>query len=243
MWDIILFIVLALFSAGLCALGLCVYIVPAGRQRFVRNSWTQRKRTIQQGVNIVWPWEATIVMTLPVGPDPKVVFDSLPADAQTTWTYDPPPYNASTKDQVDAAIDIWIEYMIVNPDAVSNVPNADFARSLENDVLANMQEIVAQLNRKDLQAGTLRRRFAAIEWVAKGGLKITRVDIQRIQFDDATQELLRAQSMGLSAADALTHVERTGFNSAIRTSRNTSMIVSRDDGGRRPPRMVIAETQ
>ncbi len=216
--------------AGILSACCCLRIVPAKRLLYLRNNITQTRRTLRQGANLEWPWESVITVVLPVLHNRAAHMHTLPSE-RTAWRYDPEPYPAATMDQVDVFIDLWIDYEIANVESILDVPNAAYAQILDNPVLAKTQELASQLRRADLNAQVLRDEFKKVAWPQMFGLQITHVGVQRVQFDEKTQDLLRAQSMGISPADALAHAERVGFNEALRHNKNASLFLGAEQQG------------
>ncbi len=194
----------------------CFTIISAGHFAVVRHMFNQQTRRLGQGFNFVRPWEQWVVFKLPTA---ATVNDYRELRTGLPLRYDPEPYEVNTKDQIVVEVDLWIDYTVENLDALTMLPTADYKSWLDDRVREKTLEIVGETPRKQLNVRSLAAKFAAVEWPAGNALKITRVGVQAVDFDERMQEILRAESIGLRPHEAVAHVERMGLNNAVREGR------------------------
>lgn len=216
--------VVALAIIGCVALLCCLTIVRAKRFKFVRNDWTQSKRLLKTGVNLVMPWESAVEVMLPSEGNKRAVWRDFD-DNNGRIRYDPAPYMAMTREKTEVAIDLWIEYALVDISAVADRPDLNYANILDDAVRAKTLELVAAISLDDLTPVALMAKFEAVKWTPNGGLVVQHVGVQRIEFDAAMQDLLRAKAVGATSTAALGHVARVGFNQAVGQNRNAHLFV------------------
>lgn len=202
--------------------------VPSRCVSFVRHFSTQQTRMLGTGLHVVPPWESLVRVGLPRESHmASVPFFPQPTptlDAQPVYRYDPEPYAALTQDQVPVNVDVWIEYQIVNLQALVDNPHATYKNVLDDEARAATQALVATLPRKALNATALRTKFVEVDWVHRT-LKIRHVGVQHIEFDEATRRIQRAESAGLNPMEALDHVRQLDMQDALRTNRNAHVFV------------------
>jgi len=223
MIDVILVLSVAVVVWLLCG----IHIVPAKRIGVVRHAFTQNTRIVGQGARYLSPWESICTKLMPMGDD-VIEWSYFPA--HDTTRYDPAPYTALTRDQVEIKCDTWIDFLVVDPQAVA-LSSADMRMVLDDQVRAKTQEIVAQMKRIEISATDLAPKLKAVEWKPTAGLQVVHVGVQSVKFDERTRELLRAQSMGITATEALAHVEATDLSTALREGRNTHVILQGEKEG------------
>jgi hypothetical protein len=236
-------------SIAACCMG---RIVSAKHEGMVRNTLTQQTRKLATGMNLVLPWETTIELRLPFGGG-NMRFSEFPTNTNMYYRYDPAPYAVLTADQVEASIDLWINYSLTDLAYAADY-QANFLMLLDDAVRAEAQELVSNMARTKLNAVELAKRFAQVKWEPLNGLTIRRVGVQSIHFDPQMQEMLRGQSAGLSATEAAEHVERmalgqnhnasvivdgSGMGLGRRAARQTAVVAAMD---RRQPTSFIDDT-
>ena len=228
----ILWIVFFVAAAAVAAIVLygTMEIVSAKHFIVVRHALTQQHRVLGDGVQWVLPWERRVTLALPRGTRIRETRE-FPRDvrAVTEYRYDPQPYAVLTADQVEAYVDVWIQYAITDVGRAIDYP-ADFAVVLDDQVRPKTQELANEVKRWELSAVELSKRLAAVKWPEQNGLTVRHVGVQAVQFDDKMQAILRAQSAGLSAQAAVEHVQKMDMADALRHNKNAHVILG--DGPR-----------
>ncbi len=199
------------------------HLVPANRLVHVRNPYTQRRRVLQPGFNLTWPWEEYISPKLPMGPHKGCLLTEINPVAM--FRYDPPPYSVMTKDAVKAEIDLFVEYVITNIGVVLDTPDADYGMIIDDAARQMAVRLASQVKATDLTAVSLGDQFEAATWPSAYGLQIKRVGVQHVTFDPAMQEMMRAVALGATPAEILEHSSRRGLSDALRANKNASVFL------------------
>jgi regulator of protease activity HflC (stomatin/prohibitin superfamily) len=198
-------------------------LVPAKHVVHVRNPYTQSRRALQPGFNLTWPWEEYIAPKLPIGEDDACPMDKI--NPAAILRYDPEPYSVMTKDAVNAEIDLFVEYAIMNMDTILDTPDADYGMIIDDAARQMTVRLASQFKAADLTAVSLGDQFEKTTWPSAYGLQIKRVGVQHVTFDPAMQEMLRAVALGATPEQVLEHSSRRGLSDALRANKNASVFL------------------
>jgi len=202
-------------------------VVPAGHVAAVRNSWTQASRLISAGFNFLRPFENIIEACMPDGAV-QVRRRFFAPGGQ--YRFDPEPYEALTEDQIPVDVDLYAYYSLSEDNTqmlLKMYDGTDFKPFLDDTLRSRTQSVVANYKRKALNAATLATALNATGWPSKL-FQIVRAGIQGIQFDDRTELIQRAESMGVPAEEIMRHISHSDFNEAIRSAPNATLMVGGD---------------
>lgn len=188
-------------------------MVPANRFVFLRNSLTQRKRKISQGLNWTLPWESVISVTLPSGEQTHAHVNTFQG---SRFRYDPPPYQVLTQDQVKVTVDLSVTYDM-NIEGAIDFPT-NFAALLDDTLRSKTQQLVSQLKREDVNINRLIQQFAVVQWEKAASCTIVDVVVQNIEFDKHMEAILRARSAGMDKDATSDYLQ--GLNMASNPNAN-----------------------
>jgi regulator of protease activity HflC (stomatin/prohibitin superfamily) len=179
---------------------------------FVVNCFTQRRRSLQSGFHLTWPWESPAVIHLPLGAC-VLATNEFPIGV---LRYDPRPFAIMTQDRVNVNIDTYIDYRVAEFDVLLDRPDTNLNTILEDAVRVKLQELVSGLRLLEINSSQLAGRLSAIQFPMEHGLQIEHVGVQQVRFDPATETLLRAQATGASP-EALQYSALFGVQNSVLT--------------------------